>query len=168
MRPSTSKEALISQEEVQRLLFYCPASGIFTRLIHRGRMRVGSVAGWVECDGYRRIEIKGKSFLAHRLAWFYVTGGWPPLDIDHRNGNTDDNRWDNLREANDSLNMQNQRVAHKNNKAQVLGVSERDNWYRARITLDGKTKNLGNFKTKEGAASAYLTAKRTLHQGYVT
>lgn len=48
-------------------------------------------------------------FGLHRAAWLLMTGGWPPDEIDHRNGVRDDNRWANLRLASRSDNAQNRR-----------------------------------------------------------
>ncbi|MFW4291481.1 HNH endonuclease [Salmonella enterica subsp. enterica serovar Paratyphi C] len=46
--------------------------------------------------GYIRIYINKKWYLAHRLAWLYVTGKWPINVIDHINRNKADNRFINL------------------------------------------------------------------------
>lgn len=46
--------------------------------------------------GYRSIDIEGSKYLAHRLAWLYMTGEWPEYLIRHKNEKNDDNSWDNL------------------------------------------------------------------------
>lgn len=53
-----------------------------------------------------------------------MTGQWPKHQIDHRNGNRADNRWENLREATNGQNRQNARV-NKNSWTGVKGVSLR-------------------------------------------
>ena len=49
--------------------------------------------------GHIRICIMRVKYLAHRLAWLYVTGSWPSQDIDHIDGDPTNNRFANLREV---------------------------------------------------------------------
>jgi hypothetical protein len=69
--------------------------------------KAGAPAGtvFISEDGTKRlvIDIKGKPYLAEHLAWLYVTGEWPKHAIDHVNGDTLDNRWENLRESDREL-----------------------------------------------------------------
>ncbi|WP_052239529.1 HNH endonuclease [Pseudomonas brassicacearum] len=75
---------------------YDPDTGKFT---HLGRRR--PKVGQFDKDGYVKISIDGIKHQAHRLAWLYMTGSYPPADmhVDHRNAVRDDNRWQNLRLA---------------------------------------------------------------------
>ena len=75
---------------------YDPDTGKFT---HLGRRR--PKVGQFDKDGYVKISIDGIKHQAHRLAWLYMTGTYPPADmhVDHRNAVRDDNRWQNLRLA---------------------------------------------------------------------
>jgi len=158
----------ITQQQLMELLKYDAHSGVFIWLVDRGRKaKAGAVAGCIRPDGYRSIIICGRSYRAHRLAWLYVHGKWPVLDIDHLNGNGDDNRIANLRDVTTSVNCQNQRRATVKNVSGVLGVSfhKRTGKYQAKIKLDGKSIYLGLFATPELAGDAYLQAKRSLHPG---
>lgn len=74
--------------------------------------------------GYVLISFDGEQYLAHRLAWFYVTGEMPPMFIDHINGKPDDNRFENLREATPQQNGFN-RGMPKNNKSGAKGCEWR-------------------------------------------
>ena len=54
-------------------------------------------AGEIGSDGYLHIEIDGQDCLAHNLAWLYMTGEWPPGEIEHIDGDKLNNAWANLR-----------------------------------------------------------------------
>jgi hypothetical protein len=109
--------------------------------------------------------VAGRFYYAHRLAFLYMTGEWPPNEVDHLNGIRDDNRWANLRLATVSLNRQNQRRPRRDNTTGYLGVMVNGAGFAARIMVDGKKFNLGTFKTPQEAHEVYLTAKRRLHKG---
>lgn len=142
--------------ELKRLLAYDPETGAFTRLVRVNRKHdVGSVAGSLTYQGYIRIFINRSHYLAHRLAFFFMTGAFPQIDIDHINGVRSDNRWANLRVVTHSDNAKNMRLP-ADNKSGVIGVrwQSRLNKWSARIGIDGKEKYLGAFATLEEAASA--------------
>lgn len=144
---------------------YCPDTGLIFSAFGR---RVGTDDG----EGYIRVAFKfnGKQirFRAHHLAWLFMHGKWPELDIDHINGDRSDNRWANLREADRATNAENRREAKAGSKSGLLGVSfakDTGRWA-AQIQVAGKNKNLGRrFSSPEAAHAAYLQAKRQLHAG---
>ena len=155
-------------ETIKQWLKYDPTSGMFfwVKKPQRG-IRAGARAGMRKQDsGYRRVKIEGKWYYEHRLAWLYMTGVIPSLEIDHINGVPDDNRWENLRQATSTINKQNQRRAHINNKSTgILGVYPNKKGFLARITVAKRPKHLGTFKTKKEASAAYIKAKRIHHPG---
>jgi len=124
----------------------------------------GKNAGAFNTDGYRRITIDGCLYHAHRLAWVMMTGNWPPAQIDHRDLDKANNRFDNLRLATNSQNGHNC-GAYSNNTSGVKGVSwrkQRGKWG-AEITHNGKRFFLGYFDTRAEAAAAYAKAAVDLH-----
>lgn len=152
-------------EMAREVLRYEPDTGLFRWKVNRGKCKAGQVAGTKHSEGYVQINTCGRLLLAHRLAWFFVYGKLPDCLIDHRNGQRDDNRIDNLREADHSLNGQNQRKPQKGNKSGVLGVYQRNcsgKWYAA-ITRKGESFTFGPYDTKKKAALAYANAKRSIH-----
>lgn len=166
MRPD-NKETL-TQARLHELLSYDPLTGVFVWRFTRARgAKAGGEAGNVAEDGYRRVRLMQKYYLAHRLAWFYVTGRWPEFEIDHRNGNGLDNRWENLRDATPTINQQNHRQPGKANTSGFLGASlnKRSGLWRAKIRVHGKDVALGYFKTAAAAGAEYLARKRELHEG---
>ena len=157
--------ANITAETLRQLLEYCPETGHFFRRIRAGRSGVGVIAGTIESNGYVRIEISGRPYRAHRLAFLYMTDAWPLNEVDHIDGNKTNNRWSNLRDVTDSVNLQNRKRATRRNKLGVLGVYFCKGKYLAGININGKRKHLGTFPTAEEAHLAYLDAKRMHHEG---
>lgn len=117
----------------------------------------GSI-GTVNDRGYRLVymkhEGKTKMIRLHR-AMFYHAYGFLPKIVDHIDGNTINNSIFNLREATHLENMRNTK------KLGVHFIKSAKRW-RAVITINGKTKYLGQFKDKEDA----ITARREAEQEY--
>lgn len=145
--------SLISHEELKARYHYCPDSGCFYK-----RKRDGEIGRGIGYYGnrYATMNIKGKSYLLHRLAWFYVNGEWPKDDIDHINGLTKDNRIENLRCASRKQNSWNRRMA-KNNTSGYKGVSShaKSGLYVAQAKQNGRVIVLGFFSDPKSASAAY-------------
>jgi len=87
-----------------------------------------------------------------------MTGGWPKARIDHRDLDRKNNKWSNLREADDSKNRANTR-ARPDNKLNIKGVGLHVcGKYQARIFKDNKFCHLGLFDTAQEASAAYAKA----------
>jgi len=143
----------MTQEELKTLLRYDPETGEFFWIHARGNLKAGALAGTSDKQGYRVIVINGKCHKAHRLAFLYMKGEFPPDMVDHINRNTGDNRWENLREATRSQNCQNK-------KAKGIHRMKRNGKWMAYIKLNGKLKHLGYFHTKDEAKSVRLAAEK--------
>jgi hypothetical protein len=85
-------------------------------------------------------------------------------NVDHIDGDGLNNRRSNLRFATTAQNSAN-RGKQKNNTSGFKGVRwhKRDKRWRAVIGINGKTKQIGSFKTPEAAYDAYCAAARELH-----
>lgn len=153
---------MLTAERLRQVMTYDQATGIFTRRIKTARVDVGDVAGSRDRRGYVCIRVDGPIYKAHRLAWLYVTGSWPTLEIDHVNGVTGDNRWANLREATRSQNMANARK-HKNSWLKGARYHRAVKRWQGIIQKDGVRHELGWFDTPEEAHVAYCTAAIRLH-----
>jgi HNH endonuclease/AP2 domain len=125
-------------------------------------VKSGDLAGRTSPGGYRLITINRITYLAHRLAWLYMTGKrWPPV-IDHRDRDPSNNRWDNLRRATVSQNNANRRRP-KSNACGFKGVCRLPSGrWRAIIHKNGRRYELGVFATPEEAHAAYVAAARKL------
>lgn len=154
---------LFTQKELQEILDYNPHTGIFMWRKQRRGVKVGVPLGTDNGFGYLRITVLGKSYYAHRLAWFYVEGSWPD-QIDHINGIKSDNSYWNLRDVTVQQNAQNKIFPQKTSKSQILGVSwhKKAKKWQAHICIYKERKYLGLFASVEEAQQAYLNEKRNI------
>lgn len=154
----------LTQARLKLLVSYDKDTGLFTHIKKRNGVTVGKIAGSSDPNGYIRIALDGRDYFAHRLAWFYMMGEWPPFQIDHVNRVTSDNRFCNLRLATNAENHQNCGMP-KNNSSGFIGVDfhKPKNKWRATIKVNGKGKHIGYFDTKEAAAAARRAAELELH-----
>jgi hypothetical protein len=83
-------------------------------------------------------------------------------ELDHKNGNSLDNRRSNLRACSHAQNIMNKRKG-KDNHSGFRGVSRKQNKWVAHITARGEPHWLGYFDTPEGAARAYDASAKKLH-----
>lgn len=150
-------------DELANVLRYDPTEGKFYWLHDVAKnVKKGDCAGCTESNGYISIRYKGKGYKAHRLAWVLSYGTWPTSLIDHINGQKNDNRLSNLREATPSQNGQN-RKPNKLNKTGLKGVSPHCGKFKADIEHNGKRWFLGLFDTAQEAANAYANAAQLFH-----
>lgn len=162
------KAKRLTINHLHTVLSYDPETGVFTWVYTTcNRRQPGDEAGTIDALGYRTIGIGHERFLAHRLAWLYMTGEWPENQIDHINLDKGDNRWCNLRMATYADNNRNVRK-RSDNTSGVKGVTWNrlnKNW-RVVIHKDGRQFNVGSFKTIEEAEAAYEKASRELHGAF--
>lgn len=147
----------LTQQQLKSVIKYIPVCGLFLYTRNYHTFRGGHVASRQARDGYEYVSIYGRSYRAHRLAWLYMTGEWPPHQIDHTDGNPGNNRWENLRLATNAQNQQNRKIA-SNNTSGAKGVMRIGNRFAAHITVGGKKRYLGTFGTLNEAADAYKSA----------
>lgn len=152
------------QDILKEMLHYDPETGVFTWIQKKARLiRVGDEAGTVDAKGYRRIRINRQAYAAHRLAFLYMIGEFPPNEVDHIDGIRSNNKWANLRPATKNENAQNRKATSANGR--LLGVTyhKAQQRWRAQIRTNGKQLLLGAFRSAEEAHSAYLAAKHEYH-----
>lgn len=156
---------MLTHERLKELLHYDPETGVFTRLVDtgKGRFKAGTVSGGVSGGRYRAQWIDGKSYLEHRVAWFWMTGCWPKYQIDHKNLDKCDNRWSNLRESTISQNAMNRcgRAASGMKGVYFVKNEKKCGSKRWRAIINGR--HLGLFNTLEEAGAAYISAAKVLH-----
>ena len=155
---------MLTQERLKEILHYNPDTGSMNWLVLDRNKNPDKEAGCLSKDGYKVIQIDGRQYKAHRIAWLYFYGTWPKKQIDHINRIKNDNRIHNLREANTSENAQN--IVKTKNNTGYRGVTYWSNSgkYVAMICINGKNKFLGSFTTPEDAHAAYIEEKKKYHK----
>ncbi len=155
----------LTAQRLRELLHYNAETGVLKWKVRpqiTSKVEVGDTAGRLDSKGYLRIGIGRRQYRAHRLIWLYVTGEWPPHEIDHKDRNRTNNAWLNLRPATSGQNKQNATL-RKDNVSGVRGVyfeARRQVWC-AQITVNGTRRGLGAFPTRELAQGARLNAEAT-------
>jgi hypothetical protein len=105
---------------------------------------------------YKSCCIGDTKYLIHRIVWAICVGKHPERVIDHIDGDSLNNRIDNLRDVSQTINSRNSKM-RSNNTSGVNGVrwdKQRNKWV-VYVTshIDGisKTKNLGRFNNFDDA-----------------
>src|ERR1700677_3986520 len=150
----------VSAKTLRAILRYNKRTGIFRWKIRPRQRACSVIAGTVNPCGYRQICIAQRIYKAHRVAWFYVNGRWPKGEIDHINGDRDDNRMANLRLANKKENQANSKI-RVTNSVGLKGVSRPQpgrTKFTSKITVDYKRIWLGSFEDAGDAHAAYCVA----------
>lgn len=170
LKPPLSKDQ-ITHEMVRDLLDYDPETGIFTwkyrPFARRGwnAKYAGTQAGALMPIGYVCVSIFKYRAYAHRLAVFWMTGEWPPHEVDHINATRDDNRWANLRLATHEQNLQHRARHNRNSSTGIKGVfpaAYAPGKWKAAIIFRGYNIHLGTFTKIEEAEAAYQKAAKDL------
>ena len=110
--------------------------------------------GRIEKYARTTMQINGKktSFLMHR----FIMGNPKGFLIDHINGDTLDNRRENLRVVTNSQNLMNSRIRN-NTSSKYKGVSfdKNSQKFKAQIQINKNKKHLGLFSNEIDAAKCY-------------
>lgn len=159
-----------SEEALQALkssFSYDPETGLFMCINPLARRHFGKKAGTKRKDGYIRLAVtidgKLKMFLAHRVAWAFHHGVWPSHFIDHKDKIKDNNRIDNLRDVEKSVNVYNYSRDGKNQTGFRGVFIDRRRKAIKYNAVYGK-KHLGTFSTPEEASSCYQAYVKTIHE----
>lgn len=128
------RDPRITAEYVRKLLDYDPESGHMRWRVrepdenydaHSCKMLnardAGKIAGTLNTQNYVLIELLGRKYGVHQLAWLCTTGVWPDGEVDHINGDPSDNRLKNLRLVTLAQNRRNA-ARRKDNTSGVTGV----------------------------------------------
>jgi hypothetical protein len=152
---------MITQQRLHELFDYQDGT-----LIRKVGVAAGKIAGTLDTStGYWRINIDKKMYRLHRMIFLYHNGYLTEgLQIDHADGNRNNNLIDNLREVTNQQNQFNAKTSSRN-KSGVKGVS----WNKAKqkwqvyIMVDGKNKFIGYYDILEEAEAAAIAGREKYH-----
>ncbi len=163
---------MITQKRLKEVIHYNPGTGVFTWRIQANSTTVaGKRAGTIwrskgrkKQQQYRQISVDGKIYREHQLAFLYMKGSFPGKHVDHKNLDSLDNRWLNLRAATNGQNLANTEVWASNTSGAkgVSWVKAKRKW-RASINWEKRYLFLGYFDNLEEAARAYRDKADELH-----
>jgi|AntAceMinimDraft_13_1070369.scaffolds.fasta_scaffold37204_2 hypothetical protein len=139
---------------LETFLEYNPDNGLFKWINNKGKHNKDWFAGTQKKNALH-IQHKKSKYLAHRIAFYLMTGSCPAL-IDHINQNPFDNRFVNLRPASRSLNALN------SSKRKGVDFHKHTGKWRARIRYRNLRTELGQYATEQEAVEVYLKAKEEL------
>lgn len=130
--------------------------------IKKGIYKPGDRAGSVG-DIYSKIKLDQKTYKVHRLVFLFFHG-YLPVEVDHIDGNKDNNRIDNLRAATREQQGYNTKTP-VTNKSGVKGVSwnASHNKWEARLKCNNKKLFLGYFKELDEAREVIRKARELYH-----
>lgn len=157
----------LTAERARELFEYDPETG---RLVRNPSKWMGGrtpySAGYIRSDGYLYVRADGRQYLGHRLIWLYIHGAFPcpGTEIDHLNGERNDNRASNLRCVSREFNCQNKKNFRRGIDS-VGAYRVREGKYISRIGSGGRVIYLGTFTSEHAAHEAFIAAKRQLHPG---
>lgn len=160
-------KTLPSQERLCQLFVYDEVGVLRWRETRTGYASAGSIAGTIGQYGYRRALVDGSFYAVHRIVWKMHTGNDPMRQLDHINGDKDDNRIENLREATCSQNVfcASKTVISKSGVRGVYYIA-RLGKYKASYRKDRKSFYLGLFEKIEDARAAYESATAKAFAGF--
>lgn len=177
-----AKRQLPPPEVLRQLLRYEPETGAFYWLPRGGEWFGGKGAPaekacirfnrqYAGCRALHSIDDKGycygeilqRKLKAHRVAWAHYHGAWPSGEVDHINGDRQDNRIVNLRDVSSAENSQNIKMSTRNTSG-VFGVywnRQLQRWH-ARIRKNNQIHHLGYFDDIQAADAARRAAEQAL------
>ncbi len=153
-------------ENIEDVIRYDDVTGyLYWKKQISNRIKIGDVAGSVRHDGYVTVSIFGKEYLAHRIAYYLMTCQFPEDELDHIDGNPNNNKWDNIRDSTRSGNNQNTRGYGKLGVRNVYYRPDR-NTYQVKLMVDGKRITIGSYSDLELAELVAAEARELHHKQF--
>ena len=142
-------------------------NGFLFRKIARGKkFKENTQAGRLHPNGYRYVNINKKNYLEHRII-FLMLNGYLPKEIDHIDGNPNNNKIENLREANHSQNSFNTKIRTDNTSGvKCVAWNKLKQKWTVRMVIDGKRKFLGDYDELAIAKIVADTARLNHHKEF--
>jgi hypothetical protein len=135
---------LPSRDYVRKAFLHEPSTGWLIR------RKNSDIVGCSNTQGHLQVRIHGVRYYVHQIVWLYYFGFIPKL-IDHINRNPADNRLENLRPADKSINSHNSKhyVTNTSGTKGVYFCKTKQRW-KAVIEVRGR-KISKSFESKDDA-----------------
>ena len=143
--------------------FYCRDGLLYRKVATVNCRPLDEPVGTLRPSGYAEVSYRGELWKVHRIVFLLAYGFMPP-EVDHANGNTRDNRPENLRAATRSQNTMNARK-RRDNTSGVKGVTwsaQKGKW-KARIQVNGKRLHAGFSDDPQELALRLDAMRANLH-----
>lgn len=116
---------------------------------------------------YWHIKIDGRPFKRSHLVFLVANGRWPEPQVDHIDGNSLNDRLDNLREVTTTQNAWNHKGRTKSSDLPMgVRLVAKSGRFQARIACNKQMHHLGAYDTPEQAHAAYQTKRKELFGEY--
>jgi len=152
---------MVDQEYIKNLFDYSDGK-LFWKLKKSDKIKIGQEAGTLRKNNYKDIRIDGKNYRTHRLIYLYHYGFIPEY-LDHVDGNTLNNKIENLRPATVKQNSYN-RTKQVNNTSGYKGVYLHKATKKWVAYCDGNS--LGYYNTPEDANIVVKNFRNNKHKEY--
>lgn len=138
---------------------------------HKGANRIlvgraGDLAGYPAARGYWNVTVDRDVFREHVAVWAMVTGEWPLSPLDHRDGDTGNNRFGNLRPYVGGQNRANGRPTQGRDLPRGVYRESHSAGYSVQIRKNGQLYQLGTFASVEEAAEVARRGHLAAHGEY--
>jgi len=138
----------LTQQHIKTIFDYKDGELLWKISTNR-KIKIGTIAGFVDASNYKNTKVCGKQYKNHRLIYLMHYGYLPKM-IDHIDGKTLNNCIDNLREATSKQNQQNSKL-RKNNSSGYRNVywSKAAQKWQVYCRVYGKMTHFGLFNDLE-------------------
>ena len=155
---------VLNMDRINYLFEY--RDGDLCRKVKSKSANIGDKAGYKEPKGYLITKIDNVGHFNHRII-FFMHHGYLPEFIDHIDGNTANNRIENLRPATNTQNQWNSGL-NATNTSGVKGVYwvKRDKKWRAMCRVNGTKHHIGVFCDLSDAKNAIENFRKTNHKEF--
>jgi len=162
-----SRTRKVAKEDLESLekFFYTKNGNLYAKYPYCNRVKKDQQVGCDNGQGYLVVMCRYKLYMVHRVIFFLANGYWPKYVVDHINGDTFDNRPDNLRDCTQGENTRSYAQAHSDSVSKYRGVcKDRHGNWSAEIMCKGKRYRKAGIKTEEEAALIYN--KKAMELGF--
>jgi molybdenum cofactor biosynthesis enzyme MoaA len=157
------KDSTLTKEYLHSLFDYKDGN-LYWKINRYGASRK-KPAGSVNSRKYHVVYIDYKQYSMHRII-FLMHHGYLPKIIDHIDGNPENNKIENLREANVFQNCQNSKINKRNTSGSknVTFCKTINKW---RVSVNGKRMSFGNYDDIELADLVAQEVRDKYHKEFV-